>query len=131
MDEKELAKQLSTYADSFTAFSFVQGAAFCILVLQSVTAGCLVRSRWYLAGPCIALAGAGYLLLISLCHREEDRLIGLPVTRGETIKKVIPVIRNTRFALVLIATLGELAIVLGAAFLSPAYDCASKAIKTS
>ena len=25
--EQELAKQLSTYADSFTAFSFVQGAA--------------------------------------------------------------------------------------------------------
>ena len=59
MDEKdkekelELAKQLSTYADSFTAVSFVQGATFCFLLVQNVTVACAVQSKWSVAESCL------------------------------------------------------------------------------
>ena len=38
--ERDLAKQLSTYADGFTAFSFVQGATFCSLLAQNAAVAC-------------------------------------------------------------------------------------------
>ena len=60
--EQELAKQLSTYADSFTAFSFVQGATFCFLLVQNVTVACAIRSKWSVAEVCLVIAGAGYFL---------------------------------------------------------------------
>jgi hypothetical protein len=56
--EQELAKQLSTYADGFTAFSFVQGAAFCFLVAQNAAVACELRSQWVAAEVCLAVAGA-------------------------------------------------------------------------
>jgi hypothetical protein len=126
MDERELAKQLSTYADSFTAFSIVQGATFCFLSVQSERVGCALHSRWYIAEPLLLLAGAGYWWLLHLCHRGEDDLIGVPANRDEKIKNIIPVIRTTRVVLIAIATLGETALVIGAAFFSAGLDCGCK-----
>jgi hypothetical protein len=80
VEEKEFAKQLSTYAYNFTAFSVVQGAAFCFLLVQSVPVGCALRSRWYLAEPLLLLSGIGYFWLLRRCHRGEDELIGVPAS---------------------------------------------------
>ena len=129
MDEKdkekehELAKQLSTYADSFTAFSFVQGATFCFLLVQNVTVACAVRSKWSVAEVCLVIAGAGYVLLLYLCHRGENNLVGVPGKRGEKIKKIVPMVRKIRYGVVGVATLGEVLIVLGAHFSKPLFDC--------
>jgi hypothetical protein len=120
MDENTLAKQLSTYADSFTGFSFVQGAAFCFLIVQSVPFACALRSNWCVAESLLFIAGACYIWLLRRCHRGEDDLIGVPANRGERIGKVVPVVRKVRFLLVVISTLGEMAIVVGARFFSHA-----------
>jgi hypothetical protein len=126
MDEKELAKQLTSYADNFTAFSFVQGAAFCFLLVQSVPVGCALRSRWYLAEPLLLLSGVGYFWLLRRCHRGEDELIGVPGNRGDAIGNVVFLVRKIRFALVFIATLLEVAIVIGARFFSAGLNCGCK-----
>ena len=55
--EQELAEQLSTYADGFTAFSFVQGATFCFLVAQNAAIACELRSQWKVAEVCLAMRG--------------------------------------------------------------------------
>jgi hypothetical protein len=72
--ERELAKQLSTYADNFAAFSFVQGAAFCYLLVQSLPVACTLRSHWCVAEILLLIAGVGYYWLIRRCHRGEDKL---------------------------------------------------------
>ena len=127
MDEKEkeqeLAKQLSTYADSFTAFSFVQGATFCFLLIQNVTVACAVRSKWSVAELCLVIAGAGYVFLLRMCHRGENNLMGVPGARGEKIKKIIPTVRRLRYGVVAVATAGEVLIVLGTHFAKPVFDC--------
>jgi hypothetical protein len=121
--EQELAKQLSTYADSFTAFSFVQGATFCFLLVQNVTVACAVRSKWGVAEACLLIAGAGYSMLLYLCHRGENQLIGVPGARGENIKKIVRMVRNIRYWVVAVATFGEVLIVLGVRFAKPVFDC--------
>jgi hypothetical protein len=121
--EQELAKQLSTYADSFTAFSFVQGATFCFLLVQNVTVACAVRSKWSVAELCLVIAGAGYVFLLRLCHRGENKLMGVPGARGEKIKKIIPMVRRMRYGVVAVATVGEVLIVLAAHFSKPVFDC--------
>ena len=69
--EEELAKQLSTYADGFTAFSFVQGATYCFLVAQNAVVACELRSQWVVAEVCLAIAGVGYFLLLYLCSEAK------------------------------------------------------------
>jgi hypothetical protein len=126
--ELELAKQLRTYADNFAAFSFVQGAAFCYLLVQSLPVACTLRSHWCTAELLLLIAGLGYYWLISRCHRGEDRLArapstpSTPSTSDDTIGEVTLMIRRIRVALVIIATLGEMAIVVGARFFSPGLE---------
>jgi hypothetical protein len=121
--EQELAKQLSTYADSLTAFSFVQGATFCFLLIQNMTVACAIRSKWPIALVCLIIAGAGYLRLLYLCHRGENELIGVPSVRGKKIEKIVPMIRKIRYGIVGVSTLGEVLVVLGAHFSKPVFDC--------
>lgn len=120
--ENELAKQLSTYADGLMAFSFVQGATFCFLLVQNVTIACAIRSQWQVTAVCLSIGGAGYLSLLYLCHRGENELIGVPGRRGQKIKKIIPMLRMIRYCVVFVATAGELLIVLAAHF-KPLFDC--------
>lgn len=120
--EQGLAKQLGTYADSFTAFSFAQGAAFCFLLGQNTTFACVLWAKWGSAEACLALAGAGYLLLLYLCHSREDRLIPLG-SRGEKIGRIVRTIRCVRFCIVGVATLGEMIIVIVTHCARPLFDC--------
>ncbi len=123
MDEKELAKQLSTYADSITAFAFVQGVAFCVLCAQSVSVACAVRSKWYIAASLMVVATVLYFLLARRCQDAEDELIGVPGERGAKIGNVVRMVRAARFWIVLGIGLGETALVLGVRFSSPVFDC--------
>ena len=120
--EQELAKQLSTYADGFTAFSFVQGATFCFLVAQNAVVACELRSQWVVAEVCLAIAGAGYFLLLHLCKRGEDKLL-IPAVRGGQIMGVVRMVRRLRFWIVGVATVGEMLLVIAAHFATPFFDC--------
>jgi hypothetical protein len=125
VDEKELAKQLGTYADSITAFAFVQGVAFCVLCAQSVSLACAVKAKWYIAASLMVVATVIYLLLVRRCQDAEDELVGVPGDRGAKIGKVVRMIRAARFLVVLGIGLGETALVLGVRFSKPVFDCAA------
>jgi hypothetical protein len=120
--EQDLAKQLSTYADGLTAFSFVQGATFCFLLAQNAAVACELRSQWLAAEVCLALAGAGYFLLLYLCKRGEDKLL-VPAARGEKIMSVVQMVRRVRLWVVGVATAGEMLIVIAVHFAPPFFDC--------
>jgi hypothetical protein len=120
--EQELAKQLSAYADGFTAFSFVQGASLGFLVAQNAAVACELRSQWVVAEVCLAIAGAGYFLLLYLCQRGEDKLL-IPAVRGGKIMGVVRMIRRLRFWIVSVATVGEMLLVIAAHFAPPFFDC--------
>lgn len=119
---QDLAKQLSTYADGFTTFSFVQGATFCFLLAQNAAVACELRSQWLVAEVCLALAGAGYFLLLYLCKQGEDKLL-VPAARGEKIISVVQMVRRVRLWVVGVATAGEMLIVIAAHFTPPFFDC--------
>jgi hypothetical protein len=125
VDEKELAKQLVTYADSITAFAFVQGLAFCVLCAQSVSLACAVRGKWYIAAFLMVVATVIYFLLVRRCQYAEDGLLGVPEKRGAEIGKVVRMIRAARFLVVLGIGLGETAFVLLVRFSKPVFDCSS------
>lgn len=120
--EQKLAEQLSTYADGFTAFSFVQGATFCFLVAQNAAVACELRSKWVVAEVCLAIAGAGYFLLLYLCKRGEDKLL-IPAVRGGQIMGVVRMVRRVRFCIVGVATVGEMLLVIAVHFATPFFDC--------
>jgi hypothetical protein len=123
VDEKELVKQLSTYADGITAFAFVQGVAFCVLCAQSVSAACAIKSKWYIAASLMVVATVVYLFLVRGCQNAEDELIGAPGERDGKIGKVVRLVRAARFWIVLGIGLGETALVLGVRFSRPVFDC--------
>lgn len=120
--EQALAMQLNTYADSFTAFSFVQGATFCILLAQNGAVACEVKSQWLVAEVCLALAGGGYFLLLYLCKRGEDRLL-IPAARGKKIMGVVQIVRRVRLWIVGVATAGEMLLVIAVHITTPFFDC--------
>jgi hypothetical protein len=120
--EQELAKQLSSYADGFTAFSFVQGATFCFLVAQNAAVACELRLHWVVAEGCLAIAGACYFLLLNLCKQGEDKLL-IPAARGEKIMGVVRMVRRIRLWIVGVATIGEILLIIAAHFAPPFFDC--------
>ena len=120
--EQDLARQLNTYADGFTAFSFVQGATFCVLLAQNAAVACELQSQWLVAEVCLAIAGAGYFLLLYLCNRGEDKLL-VPAARGEKIMSVVQMVRRVRLWVVGVATVGEMLIVIAIHFTPPFFDC--------
>jgi hypothetical protein len=97
MDEKELAKQLSSYADAITAFAFVQGMAFALLIGQSKDLPVAVARLWYIAATIIVVMTGFYLWMVGRCHGAEDNLLGIPRKRSSKIASVVPMIRTARF----------------------------------
>jgi hypothetical protein len=77
----------------------------------------------YIMRDSIVIAGAGYVFLLRLCDRGENKLLGVPGARGEKIKKIIPMVRRMRYGVVAVATVGEVLIVLSALFSKPLFDC--------
>jgi hypothetical protein len=123
MDEKELAKQLNTYADSITAFAVVQGVGFLFLIAQNVTLACAVRARWYIAAPLIAAGTYVYYRMVRRCHVAEDDLIGAPVTRTGKIGVALPMIRKARFWLIAVLGFAEILLVIGLIVFPPVFQC--------
>ena len=74
------------------------------------------------AEVCLAIAGAGYFLLLYLCKRGEDKLL-IPAVRGGQIMGVVRMVRRLRFWIVGVATVGEMLLVIAAHFATPFFDC--------
>ena len=124
-EKRELAKQLNTYADGITAFAVVQGVGFAFVIAQSVTADCSVQARWYGVVFFAFIVSGVYELMVRRCHGAEDRLIGVPVQRGEEIAGVVPMIRNWRVWVIRVMALGEIALSLVLRFATPVFSCSS------
>lgn len=112
MDEKELAKQVSTYADAITAFAFVQGVAFALLIGQEKDLPAAVLGHWCIAAPIIFVMTCGYFWMVRLCHNAEDDLLGIPSKRGTGIGDVVPTIRKTRSWLIVVMGVAEIVLVM-------------------
>jgi hypothetical protein len=88
---KEMVKQLGLYADTITAFATVQLLGFIYLIAQG---GCfsknVLTAIWLPIGIGSAVS-AGYIGLVCLCHRAEDRIFA---TKPETIEKRDKVIQD-------------------------------------
>ena len=115
-DASDVLKQLTTYADGITAFSFLQSLAFVFSVGGSSGVGVTVHHHPYISAGVILISLAVYLYLLVRCHRNEDRLVGVPEKEknqalGETVKET----RLLRFAIVIVATLLCLGITVAAA----------------
>jgi hypothetical protein len=96
MQEKELAKQVSTYADAITGFAFVQCIATAVLLAQNPQFVHAIVHRWYVAVPITLAMTAVYSYLLNRCHKAEDDLLGVLGERGDKIAKVVPAIRSAR-----------------------------------
>lgn len=93
MDEKELAKQLSVYADSITAFSFVQGIGLFVLMGHDLTFACNLVKQWWIAEAALVLATMAYAAIVYLCHKHQKPLLGQVSTEASTILGVIQKVR--------------------------------------
>lgn len=124
-ENREIAKQLSTYADGITAFAVVQGVGYAFIIAQNVTADCAIKSRWYVVFLFAAVATYGYVLMLRRCHSAEDELIGVPGDRGKEIGAIVPMIRNARVWLIVLVGIGEIAITTTVAFFQQVVPCSS------
>lgn len=102
-DEKDVVKQLSTYADGITVFSFVQSVAFAFAVGDKPhLAKNLEKGRWWAYGA-IIMAYLVYSVLIHPCHQSEDRLTDNP--ENSPLAKAITLVRAARYVIVALAAL--------------------------
>jgi hypothetical protein len=74
LERKDLAKQLVTYADSVTAFSFLQSVAFGFALGQRDFRESVSRGPWAVAG-CLTMAYISYTLFLSWCRMGEAALL--------------------------------------------------------
>jgi hypothetical protein len=89
---KEMVKQLGLYADTITAFATAQLLGFIYLMAQG---GCFTKNVltaiWLPIGISL-LVNAGYMTLVCLCHRGEDRIFA---TKPEVVEKRDKVLQDT------------------------------------
>jgi len=123
MDAKELAKQLSKYADTITAFTVVQGVGFCLLVAQSDRVDRVIFCRWYILAFVSALATLCYMLLVHRCHWAEDELLESAEKRAGKIASVVIGIRKARMWVIFLMGLGEVALSIGMKFFAIPANC--------
>jgi hypothetical protein len=122
MNDADLVKQLNTYADAVTAFSFGQS----ILFLYAIGRGDNFTQN-LLAWPLATTFGtvvmtALYLAAVIRCHKSEDYLLGSLEKRSK-LGKIAKTIRQGR--IVIIVFMGFVCCLLAIVghFHPPLYDC--------
>lgn len=116
MNDQELSKQICNYADAITAFAFVQGIGFGLLLGQEQMLANNVRDYWFLAAPIIFGMNCLFFWSVHRSHRLEDRLIGIPATRSKGAGAVVPTIRKAQLWIISVIGALEIALVFGVAF---------------
>src|SRR5258708_21287871 len=100
--ERELAKQLGTYADAITVFSFVQSVTFSFAIADGKDFTKNVLRAEPVVFVLLVLAYVLYGLLVYRCHQGEDELLehirSSPVIHTWTQK-----IRCWRIAVIILA----------------------------
>jgi len=122
MNDEELAKQMSTYADAITAFAFVQGMAFGLVIGQGGELTTSLNCFWYFAVLILALINGAFVFMVRQCHSAEDRLVGVPATGSDKLA-ILSGVRKWRQLIILCVGIGEIILVLGVAFYPPRTPC--------
>jgi hypothetical protein len=102
-EERDLAKQVITYADAVTAFSAAQNAAFAYAVMKGPSDGfaqAILTMSPRLSIGSLLFATALYVLFVSLCYRGESKLLGVPDSRKPSIRAVVKGMRLTRLGII-------------------------------
>ncbi len=74
-DQKELGNKLATYADTITAFSFLQSATFSYALGTNDTFLAHATRVWWLVPSFLIVGNLFYAYLVRECHRGEDALL--------------------------------------------------------
>jgi hypothetical protein len=80
--EPELLKQLNTYADAVTAFSFGQAVLFCYALGKTDDFTKSLVTLPILTASLAAVGTALYLLAVLRCHANVDKIMGPAKDRG-------------------------------------------------
>jgi hypothetical protein len=109
-DKRELGSKLATYADTITAFAFVQSVTFSLALGSNSTFSDNAVRVWWLVPLFLIVANALYAYLVSGCHRGEDALLDQlepPADRWEkTVRRWRRFVIGLGFILSLIAYTG-------------------------
>jgi hypothetical protein len=101
-DQRELAKQLRTYADATTAFSVIQSIAFSI-ALGSKDLGENIRETNECLIPILCCVALGvYICIIAACHAGENALVGKPFS-SSSIHRWTKYVRWGRYFVTILA----------------------------
>ncbi|SRR6266700_404464 len=96
-DPKELGNRLSTYADTITAFAFVQSATFSFALGSNDTFLAHAVRVWWLVPLNIIVANLFYAYLVHKCHRGEDALLETIAPPGDAWERTV---RSWRMAVI-------------------------------
>jgi hypothetical protein len=102
-DRKDLARQLTTYADAITAFSFVQSVAFGFGLAQHEVRESVLKASWIAALITIA-AYVFYLVFVGVCWLGNGKLLHDSKPDPQTRKWTI-VLWCGRFIVILLGAL--------------------------
>ena len=103
-ETKDLAKQLTLYADAITAFSAAQNAAFAYAAIKGCEDGLakvLIQMPSWLSVGSLIFAAAVYSAGLRLIYMGENKLIGPPKVRREELRPVLSGIRLGRIGVIL------------------------------
>jgi len=96
-DQKELGNKFATYADSITAFAFVQSATFGYALGSNDTFLAHAVRVWWLVPLNLIVGNLFYAYLVRKCHRGEDALLGPISPPGDAWEKTV---RRWRMAVI-------------------------------
>jgi len=117
-ERAEMAAQLRKYADSITAFSFLQGAAFCFALGNGGELLKGVEECPFIVFLLLLFAAGGYLFGVFLCHKGEDELVGAPDTR-DALGRWNGRVRFARMVLVVLSASLSIAAMIAKTKMSP------------
>jgi hypothetical protein len=110
-EEKELLKQVGTYADGITAFSAVQSIGFVLSLGSGSGIATNVQKRVPIACFAIGLSLLVYCGLLFLCHWNENNLARQETTNS-ALRKAVTTIQSVRYVIVILAALLSTGVVL-------------------
>jgi hypothetical protein len=104
-DQKELGNKLGTYADTITAFSFLQSATFSYALGTNDTFLAHATRVWWLVPSFLIVGNLFYAYLVRQCHRGEDALLEPLESPGGAWEKKVRKWRMAMIALGLILSI--------------------------
>jgi|CZKS01.1.fsa_nt_gi hypothetical protein len=102
-EAKDLARQFVVYADAITAFSVAQAIAVIYAMAHGDCFTLNVLEKPWVPMLISLAVSAGYLLLVYLCHKAENRLLGPPSARDALLGRFVMNTHRIRYVVGIVA----------------------------